>query len=130
GDRLPLLRRRQRSLCGSQTGYRHTERRAAHVVEPQRVAELHRVWLSAVLTADAQLDVLARLTALLDRNAHEGTHTALVDRRERVLLDDLFLLVGREERARVVTRHAERRLREVVGAETEELGRLRNLVGR
>ena len=41
---------------------------------------------------------------------------------ERVRLDDLVLLVVRQERAVVVAAHAEAGLRQVVGAEAEELG--------
>ena len=47
-----------------------------------------------------------------------------------LLLDDLELLILRQERTRIVARHAEAGLREVVGAEAEEFCRLRDLVSR
>ena len=47
--------------------------------------------------------------AFLDGDLHELADAGRVDRRERVLLDDLELLILRQEGARVVARHAERR---------------------
>ena len=67
--------------------------------------------------------------ALRHRDLDQLADAGGVDRRERVLLDDLQLRILRQERARVVARHAEAGLRQVVGAEAEELGRLRDLVG-
>ena len=52
-----------------------------------------------------------------------------VDRRERILLEDLLVLVDPQELADVVAREAERHLRQVVGAEREELRFLRDLIG-
>ena len=60
---------------------------------------------------------------------HELADAGLVDRGERVLLQDFVLGVGAEEGARVVAAHAERGLGEVVRAEAEELRGLRDLVG-
>ena len=45
-------------------------------------------------------------------------------------LDDFLGLVGRQEAAAVVAAHAQRHLREIVRAETEELGGVRDLIGR
>jgi len=50
-------------------------------------------------------------------------------RPQGLLLHDFEFLVARQEAPGAVTRHAERGLREVVGAEAEELGGLRDLVG-
>src|SRR5690606_17051046 len=54
-----------------QPGDRHPVRRAADVVEPHRLEEVDRRGIAAVLTADAELDVGARLPALFDGNLHE-----------------------------------------------------------
>jgi hypothetical protein len=51
-------------------------------------------------------------------------------RPQGLLLHDLELGVGRQEAAGVVAAHAQRGLREVVRAEAEELGGLRDLVRR
>src|SRR5688572_30161891 len=93
------------------------------------MAELDGVRIAAVLAADAELDARAGLRALLDRDLHELADAGLVDRGERVLLEDLGLLVRSEEGTGVVARHAEAGLREIVRAKAEELGGLRDLVG-
>ena len=83
-----------------------------------------------MLAADAQLDVGLALRPFVDGDLHQLTDAGLIDRGKRVLLHDLELGVVRQERTRVVARHAEAGLRQVVRAEAEELGRLRDLVGR
>ena len=93
------------------------------------MAELDRVGIAAVLAADAELEVGPGLAAPGHGGLHELAHAGLVDRGEGVLLHDFELGVVREERAGVVARHAEAGLREVVGAEAEELGGLGNFVG-
>src|SRR4051794_23533247 len=55
----------ERRLGGGETRDRHTERRARHIVEAGRMAERDRGGIAAVLAADAELDVLARLAAAL-----------------------------------------------------------------
>ena len=66
--------------------------------------------------------------AFLDGDLHELADAGCVERGERVLLEDLVLDVGHEEVAHVVAADAERGLGEVVGAEAEELGGLRDFV--
>jgi hypothetical protein len=44
-----------------------------------------------------------------------------IDRRKRILVENLLVLIHAQELADVVAREAERHLREVVGAEREEL---------
>ena len=94
------------------------------------VAEQHRVGITTVLAADAELDIFPRLAAALDGDLHQLTDAGGVDRRERIRLEDAFLGVLLQERPHVVSAHAEAGLGEVVGAERKELGRLRDLVGR
>ena len=93
---LVALRLAQRGLGGGQAGDRHAERRAAHVVHADLVAEDHAVRVAAVLAADADLQVLAvlrlaALAALLDAHLDELADAADVDRLERVDRQDLLL---------------------------------------
>ena len=59
---------------------------------------------------------------------HELTDARRIQRLERIALQDLLLLVDAQELADVVAREAERHLRQVVGAEREELRFGRHLV--
>ena len=52
------------------------------------MAELHGVGVAAVFAADAELDARAGLVALLDGDLHELADAGLVNRGERILLDD------------------------------------------
>src|SRR5262249_42674801 len=126
--RLPgLLERR---LGGGEAGERDAVRRARDVVEGELVAERDGGRRAAVLAPDGELGAVLRLPAALDRDPHELADSIAVERLERVAREDLVLEVVREELALgVVAREAERRLREVVGAEREEVGVLGDLVG-
>ena len=93
--------------------------------------ELHRCRVPAVLAADAELEPGPRRAAALHPDPHELADAIDVDARERVALDDPGLQVGgQERRLRIVAREAERRLREIVGAEREEVGVLGDLAAR
>ena len=71
-----------------------------------------------------------RLAAQPRAHPHQLADAGRVDRLERRAVDDLALEVGGEElRLDVVAREAERRLREVVRAEREEVGVVGDLVG-
>src|SRR5439155_20639172 len=93
------------------------------------VAELHAVGVSAVLAADAELDLRTGLAPQFDRHLHQSADSTLVHTGKRILLHNFQLLISRQERTGIVAAHAERRLSEVVGAKTEELRLLRNFVG-
>ena len=60
------------------------------------MAEGDRLRLAAVLAADAELDVVAGPASALDGDLHQVAHPALVDRLERVALQDPGLEVVRE----------------------------------
>src|SRR5207253_7957145 len=97
---------------------------------PEAVAERDRVGLAAVLAADAELDSFLGASAPLDRDPHQVADAALVERLERVPIEHAVIEVARQELPLgVVTGEAERRLREVVRAEREEIGVLGDLVG-
>ena len=61
----PRLRRRQ-------PGDRHAERRAAHVVQADLVAEHHAGGVAAVFAADADLELACDAAALLDAHLHQA----------------------------------------------------------
>src|SRR5262249_51619350 len=111
----------ERRLRGREPRNRHSRRRAAHVVEPGAMAELDGRRVPGVLAADAELQVGAREPPALDGEIDDPTDPRLIDARERVAREDLLLPIRLEEGAHVVAAQAERRLREVVGAEAEEL---------
>src|SRR2546427_1285779 len=54
-------------LSRGETGDRHAERRAGHVIQAHVVTELHRRRLAAVLSTDADLELGPRSPAELDR---------------------------------------------------------------
>src|SRR5438132_8620707 len=92
------------------------------------MAELHRRRLASVLTADSHFQFGARLAALLDSNAHQFSHALAINHLEWILFEDALAQVRGQNLVDVITREAEGGLREIVGAETEELGFLGDLV--
>ena len=85
--------------------------------------EPDRVGVPAVLAADPDLELRACGAAALDAHADERPDAVLVDRPERGALHDAAVHVaGHDPALDVVAREAEPGLREVVGAEREELG--------
>src|SRR5688572_15380976 len=85
------------------------------------MAERDRSRLAAMLAANAHLQRLARFPALGDGELDQLSDPFLVQHLEGIVREDAALHVRREKAARVVATEAERRLREVVGAEREEL---------
>src|SRR4030095_12183359 len=69
-----------RGLRGGGPRNRNAEGRAAHIWEPDAVAELHGVGIPAMFPADAELEVLAHARSLLDGHLHELTDASLIDR--------------------------------------------------
>ncbi len=93
------------------------------------MAERNRARLAAVLAADPELELRLRTATALDSDAHQVADAVLVEHLERVVLEHARLQVVREELALgIVAGETERRLREVVRAEREEVGQLRDLV--
>src|SRR5919106_5490740 len=117
-------------LRRGQPGKGHPVRRAGHVGEPELVAEGDRAAVAAVLAADSELDLGIDSAGALDGDPHQVADPASVERLERVCLEDAVLeIAGEEHPLRVVARETERRLREVVRAEAEEVGFRGELVG-
>ena len=119
----------KRGLRGGQPCGEQPEGRAGDVVESDFVAELDGFRIAAMFAADADLQVGPGVASLGSGHLDEDTDASLVEGGEGVLLEDALLDVGRQEVVDVVARDAEGGLREVVGAEAEELGFLGDLVG-
>ena len=86
--------------------------------------------VATVLTAHAELQPRLGRPATLGADPHEFTDAGLVDGVERIGLQQALLEVLRHHPALdVVTAESERQLREVVGAEAEEVRHLGDLVG-
>ena len=83
-----------------------------------------------MLAADAQLDVRPDGPALLDGDADQLADALAVEGLERVVLVDAQFHVGLEELAAVVAAETAAHLRQVVGAEAEELRLLGDFVCR
>src|SRR6202162_2286665 len=121
GNLLVFGRGSDGCLSCCQAGYRDSERAARDVVQAQLVAEVDRVGVSPMLSADSDLHLRTRLAAFGDRDRHQPPDSALVDRLERVARKDLVLQVPHDEvPLGIVARVAERHLSQVVGAEGEE----------
>ena len=67
------------------------EGRAGDVVEADLVAELDGLRIAAVLAADADLEVGARVASLGGGHLHQLPDASLVERGERILLEDAGL---------------------------------------
>src|ERR1019366_5624905 len=113
---------RKRGLGCCQTGYRHTIGRAGNVVHPDLVAELDGARFAAVLAADPDFEIFAGSAAQLGRHLDELADAFLIEHRERVGLKDFGGFVVFLESRIVVAGETHGGLREVVGAEGEELG--------
>src|SRR5688500_14631849 len=96
GPQRPALRLRQRRLRRGEPRDGHAIGRAADVVEAYLFEEVDRRRVSAVLTADAQLDPRPTGASFGRRDLDELADPRLVDRGERVLLHDLELRVLRQ----------------------------------
>src|SRR6266478_5183210 len=90
-DSVPYTRG-ERCLSSREPRYGDSVRRRTDVIEPDLVEEVDRRGVAAVLAADADLEVLARLAPALDADADEVADALHVDRRERILLEDLLVL--------------------------------------
>src|SRR5262245_34476738 len=93
------------------------------------MAERDRSRVAAVLAANSDLELGARLAPALDTDTDQFTNTLAVDRHERVAAQNAARRIGPEEAGRIVAADAERGLRQVVGAEREERCRLGDLTG-
>src|SRR6266436_6467382 len=82
-----------------------------------------------MLTANSQFDVRPGLASQVARNFHQASDALLIDRCERVCIDNIELGVGRQKTAGIVAAHAKRCLRKIICPEAEKLCLARDLVG-
>ena len=85
------------------------------------MAELDGRRIAAVLAADAAVQSGTGRLAEFDSHIHQFAHTDLVQLCKRIEFVDLVIIVGLQELARIVTGETEGHLRQIVGAEAEEL---------
>src|SRR5262245_2294219 len=111
-------RLRRRQPCD-----RHAERRTGDVIEADRLATANRGWIHAVFAANAELHVVARLPTTLRCYADQLPYAVEIKRDKGIMLDDALAQISRDIGSRIVARHAEGRLCQIVGAEGEKLGR-------
>jgi hypothetical protein len=119
----------QRSLRRREAGDRDAEGGARDIVEPRLFAEGDRGGIAAVLAADAELEVGTGLAAALSGDRDELANAFGVQGHEWIGLEQPFDSVDAEKGRGVVARQSERGLGEIVGAEREELGGLRDFAG-
>src|SRR5437588_10933723 len=92
----------ERGLRRRQTRDWHAEGRARNVIELGAVAEGHALRIAAVLAADAELDIRPRPATALSCNLDQRADAALIERHERIMLQDAALDVVRQESAGIV----------------------------
>src|SRR5439155_5114751 len=93
------------------------------------MTEFDAVRLATVFATNPKLDVRPGFASQIAGDFHQTSDPLLIDRRERICIDDVEFGVSREETARVIPAHSESRLGKIVRAETEELGIAGDLVG-
>src|SRR5471032_3009771 len=79
----------KRRLRRGQPRDRHAEWAATDVIQADLVAELDRVGFAAVLAANANLEVSARLAATFDAELHQAAHAVEVNHLEGVFGDQI-----------------------------------------
>ena len=82
-----------------------------------------------MFAANTEFNVGSCFASQVARDFHQAADPPLVDRRERIRVNNIELRISRQKTSGIVPAHPERRLRKVVCAETEELGVTRDLVG-
>src|ERR1700722_12361121 len=128
--RRPVGLDAERCLSGREAGDRHAKRAARYIIQPDLLAERDRGGVAAMLTTNTELQRVLGLPTLCRRDADHLADALYVDRDKRVLRQNPSLNVLRQELAGIITRQAEHGLRQVVGAEAEEIGDFGDLVGK
>src|SRR4051812_9724376 len=116
-------------MRGGEAGDRDAERGARHIIEPDRVTELHAPGLSSVLPADADLELRAHASSCGYGKLNKLSNPGLVKDLERVVRKDSPIHVTRKEASRIVAGQSICSLCEVVCSEGEELRLSGDLVG-
>ncbi len=89
---LPQLR-----IRGGQPGDRDTRARARYVIQTQVMAKANSFRVSALLAADADLEIIAHSPAARHGHFYELTDTLDVEHFKRIVLQDADFVVQRQE---------------------------------
>ncbi|MPL94795.1 hypothetical protein SDC9_40953 [bioreactor metagenome] len=116
-----MLRRKKGEMCGSKTRDRHPEGRTGDVIEARSTAEGDRFGVAAMLAADRNRHVGARALAPRGTDQQQLPHPLDVEDVERILGKDPLVDIGRHEAPGIVARQAIGHLRQVIGAEGQEM---------
>ena len=81
-----------RGLCGGETGNRYAERRGGYVIHSRAATELDRFGVSAVFTANTDLEFAFRGASLLDARGDQQANTFLVQALERISAENAGLV--------------------------------------
>ena len=112
---------RNRCLRCSQSGDGNAERGTGYIVQADAVAEFDGGRISAMLAADAQLNVRTGAASLFRRHADELSHAVLIQLGERIGLINLALIIINQEIARIFPGEAVGPLGQTVGSDRDEL---------
>ena len=85
------------------------------------MAEAYGCRLSAVLSADTELDVRSGALAAFDSDLHQFADSVLVKRLERIFFENILVHVLFDDLSCVVSGESKSHLGQVVGSEGEEL---------
>src|SRR5262245_45962889 len=104
-------------LGRGEPGHGNLERRTRHVAHADAVAEFYRRLFPSVLATDADLELGTDPTAPFDAQAHQLSHSLLVQHGEGVVGHQALVEVMGQELAHIVAAVAVGHLGEVVGPE-------------
>ena len=99
------------------------------MVQADIVAELDRIWLTATLATNVNLEILLHLTALFECDTHQLANACEIDGLEGILLEDVSFDVLPQKGAIIIMPDPQACLGEVDGAKGKGLGVLSDLVG-
>src|SRR6478672_8155783 len=117
-------------MRGGKAGDRDAERGARHIIEPDRVTELHAPGLSSVLPADSDLQLRAHASSCGNGQRNKLPNPGLVKDLERVVRKDATIHVRGQEAAGIIPRQTIGSLGQVVCSKREELRLTSDFVGR
>src|SRR5579862_201672 len=111
--------------------HRNSEWGGAHVIHSDAMAEFHAGPVAPMLAADSNLQIWTCGTPALNAPFDQHPDARNVERLERIAREYSCLAlvhIFRQEPACIVTREPHHSLRQIIGAEREELSDFRNLV--
>src|SRR5699024_10450123 len=99
-----------------------------YIVKTKLVAELYRARVSTVLAADTYVELRINRLSKVDSHLHQLANANLIQLCERIVLEDLSIIVSVKELTCIVTGEAVCHLCQVVCTEAEEVSLCSNLV--